>query len=724
MSDTLVSIAIPCPLRRRFDYLWPAALAREPQPGLRVKLPFGRREVVGIVLARSDNSDIDPAKLKAVTAVLDEQPSLSSELLALGEWAASYYHHPIGDCLAQMLPVALRRSKPVASKPAEHWQLAEGATPDALPARARQQRALFSAVAERGVLSRDELKTLGFSRAVLNELIKGQLLCAASAAPRAADAERGPELNAEQAAVLHTLADHDGQFGRFLLDGITGSGKTEVYLRAIARAIANGKQCLVLVPEIGLTPQTLRRFERRFPGRVRSLHSGMGDSERLANWQAARRGDADIVLGTRSAVFAELPRLGLVVVDEEHDSSYKQQDGWRYSARDIAVKRAADRDCPVILGSATPSLDSLHNADRGRYQVLRLRQRAGNACEAPIRLLDIRQQPLQHGLSEALLNATDKALAAGNQVLLFLNRRGFAPTLQCHCCGWIADCAACDARMTVHYRRRQLRCHHCEAIRAMPASCPDCGNSQWIYDGPGTERLELFLQQRFSQPVLRIDRDTTAGRGSMAELVNEVNKGEPCILVGTQMLAKGHHFPAVTLVGIVDMDAGLFSADYRATENSAQLLLQVAGRAGRADRPGEVLLQTHCPAHPALQSLSQHGYRDFAAAQLAERRLLELPPFSYSAVIRCDAPQLSDAEQFLQQLRDALAAPTPDWQVLGPLPAPMTRRAGRFRASLILQAAQRGLLHRQLAQACHTAEGLSRRGQLRWSVDVDPIEMF
>lgn len=724
MADTLVSIAVPCPLRRSFDYLWPASLQRKILPGLRVKVPFGAREVVAIVLGPAQDSSLDRSKLKAVSAVLDEHPSLSAELLALGQWAAQYYHHPIGDCLAQILPVALRRSEP--PKALEHtlWQVCDNTQIEAITPRAHQQRALFTTLCEQGPLEREAIVAQGYSAAVLRALAERQLIEQVSATAQQPSGELAPTLNPEQAAALEQIAASKDQFGRFLLDGITGSGKTEVYLQAIARTLSAGKQALVLVPEIGLTPQTLQRFEKRFPGRVRSLHSGLSDRQRWQHWEDGRQGRADIVLGTRSAVFADLPRLGLVIVDEEHDSSYKQQDGWRYSARDIAVKRAADRRCPVILGSATPSLDSLHNAKQGRYQLLKLRQRAGNACEAPIRLLDIRQQSLQQGLSEALLAATEKTLAAGNQALLFLNRRGFAPTLQCHCCGWIADCQACDARMTVHYRRRQLRCHHCEAVRAMPASCPDCGNSQWIYDGPGTERLEMFLKQRFSAPVLRIDRDSTANRGTMAEMVAEVNKGQACILVGTQMLAKGHHFPAVTLVGIVDMDAGLFSADYRATENSAQLLLQVAGRAGRAERPGEVLLQTHCPAHPALQSLSQHGYPDFAAAQLAERRLLGLPPYSYSAVIRCDAPQLADAEGFLQQLRNSLQAPSPQWQLIGPLPAPMTRRAGRYRASLILQAGERRLLHQQLAMACAVAESLSKRGQLRWSVDVDPIETF
>ena len=724
MADTLASIAIPCPLRRRFDYLWPASLQRDIQPGTRVKVPFGRRDVIAVVLGPTDNTDVDASKLKAVIEVLDEQASLSTALLDLGKWAAHYYHHPIGDCLHQMLPLALRRSATPTAEDTAAWQLRPNADIAKLSPRAHQQCALFNALLENGPLTRADITALGFSASIVRALQQHALIEEAEPSSTPAPAEQGPTLNSEQADALQQIIDSDGQFARFLLDGITGSGKTEVYLRAIAHALANGKQALVLVPEIGLTPQTLRRFEQRFPGRVRSLHSGLSERQRWHNWQAAREGRADIILGTRSAVFADLPRLGLVIVDEEHDSSYKQQDGWRYSARDIAVKRAADSQCPVILGSATPSFDSLHNADLGRYRVLRLRQRAGNACEAPIRLLDIRQQALQHGLSDALLSAVANNLRAGNQSLLFLNRRGFAPTLQCHCCGWIADCHACDARMTVHYKRRQLRCHHCEAVRAMPASCPDCGNSQWIYDGPGTERLEMFLNQHFDAPVLRIDRDTTAGRDSMAELVKEVNKGDPCILVGTQMLAKGHHFPAVTLVGIVDMDAGLFSADYRATENSAQLLLQVAGRAGRADRPGEVLLQTHCPAHPALQSLSQHGYRDFAAAQLAERRLLDLPPYTFSAVIRCDAPQLHDAEQFLQQLRNSLQPPAPGWQLLGPLPAPMARRAGRFRASLILQASERRTLHQQLAVACNVAESLSKRGQLRWSVDVDPIEMF
>ncbi|NKI18397.1 primosomal protein N' [Spongiibacter sp. KMU-166] len=724
MPPLLVSVAIPCPLRRRFDYLWPDSLGRVIEAGLRVRVPFGRREVVGVVIAPAEGAAVDASRLKAVSEVLDERPSLSPPLLSLGLWAADYYHHPVGECLQQMLPVALRKAATPARAKAERWQLCAGVDVSTLPPQAKQQRALCEAFREHGVLSREALGELGFSRATLRELEKKALVEEAATTAAVGGGVQGPPLNDEQQQALVAITDALGQFRRFLLDGITGSGKTEVYLRGIEQCLQQGRQCLVLVPEIGLTPQTLRRFERRFPGRVTSLHSGLADSERLRNWQAARDGHCDIVLGTRSAVFADLPRLGLIIVDEEHDASYKQQDGWRYSARDIAVKRAADQGCPIVLGSATPSLDSLHNGDQGRYHLLRLRQRAGEASEAAIRLVDIRQQPLQDGLSAALLTAVDATLAAGNQVLLFLNRRGFAPVLQCHHCGWIAECAACDARMTVHYKRRQLRCHHCEAVRGMPRTCPDCDNAEWLYEGPGTERLEMNLQKRFRERVLRIDRDSTSAKGSMAALVAEVRQGEPCILVGTQMLAKGHHFPKVTLVGVLDMDAGLFSADYRATESSAQLLLQVAGRAGRAEQAGEVLLQTHCPQHPALQTLVHRGYRQFASTLLAERRLLGLPPFSYCAVIRADAVTLSEAEDFLATLRSALAEPANDWHMVGPLPAPMARRAGRFRASLILQADTRGRLHGQLQRACAVAEGQRAGQRLRWSIDVDPIDLF
>ncbi|QQD18541.1 primosomal protein N' [Spongiibacter nanhainus] len=724
-SPLLVSVAVPCPLRRTFDYRWPSD--RHPEPGQRVLVPFGNRRLVGVVVAPCASAKVDTDKLKSVIEVLDsDRPTLSPALMELGRWAANYYHHPIGECLQNMLPVRLRSAKPPQTQVTLYWQASTGASVDQLSKRAHRQRELLATLmAANAPLSGDTLREAGFTRQQLRQLAEQNLIEQASAPSPAPPPPQAPlALRDEQRSAVEAINGAQG-FARFLLEGVTGSGKTEVYLQAIAAQLEQGKQALVLIPEIGLTPQTLSRVESRFPGRVASLHSGMGDSERYQNWQRAQNGDCDIVLGTRSAVFVDLPRLGLIIVDEEHDASYKQQEGWRYSARDIAVKRAADLDCPVVLASATPSLDSLHNANLGRYQTLQLTRRA--AGDSPhLTLVDARQRPLKEGLDEVLLKHIADTLAAGEQVLLFLNRRGYAPQLQCHSCGWVADCHACDARMTVHFRQRHLRCHHCDAIRPLPDHCPDCHNHQWLFDGPGTEKLELFLRHHFadtlaSTEVIRIDRDSTSQKGSMARLVDRVHEGKPAILVGTQMLAKGHHFPDVTLVGILDIDAGLFSPDYRAAERSGQLLVQVAGRAGR-ERPGRVLIQTHCPEHPALLTLVQQGYRAFASQQLSERKLLGLPPYAPCALIRADAARLDQAEAFLSAIKTALVDQGIGGQCIGPLPAPMTRRAGRYRASLILQATRRGELHRQLTLACTTGEQLKKTGGLRWSVDVDPIE--
>lgn len=723
----LVTVATPSPLRKQFDYLWPEGWPA-PRPGERVLVPFGNRRVVGLVTAIRRHSDVDAGKLKAVAQRLDDgQPAISKDLLDLAQWSARYYHHPLGECLQQMLPVLLRRAEtPKATAPTA-WRLnPEIADLPPLSKRAHQQQALLAAVTEHGQLSKRQIKAMGYTGDTLNKLIRGKYVQACiPIPPPPPTADRPLTLNEEQHRAVQAVVGGLGAFNRFLLEGVTGSGKTEVYLQVIAECLQRGDQALVLIPEIGLTPQTLARFERRFPGQVSALHSGLSDSERLNNWQAIRTGERQIVLGTRSAVLSDFARLGVIIVDEEHDPSYKQQDGWHYSARDIAVKRAADWQCPVLLASATPSLDSLYNTQAGRYQHLKLVNRAGQAQAPTLRLLDIRQQTLEQGLSPLVIDQLSDNLRQGNQSLVFLNRRGFAPLLQCHTCGWMADCDACDARMTVHFRRRELRCHHCDARKALPSHCPQCGNASLIYDGPGTERLELALQQHFPEaPVIRIDRDTTSNKGSMTNLLTDIQQGAPGILVGTQMLAKGHHFPDVTLVAVVDIDGGLFSPDFRAAERCGQLLLQVAGRAGRGDKPGTVLIQTHCPEHPVLLDLVQRGYSEFAQALLGERKLLNLPPCGYMAVMRCDARQLDQAMQFLQQVSHHANGAVPGCDVIGPLPAAMARRAGRYRASIIFQSSQRQRLHQALDLAIAQGERQRRKADLRWSVDVDPLEVF
>lgn len=521
---------------------------------------------------------------------------------------------------------------------------------------------------------------------------------------------------------MTAIAAHLDTFRPWLLEGVTGSGKTEVYLHLAEQVLAAGRQVLVLVPEIGLTPQLLARFAR-LGTRVVALHSGMSDGERLAAWLAARSGEAGVVVGTRSAVFTPLARPGLVVVDEEHDPSFKQQEGLRYSGRDLALVRGRRWGVPVILGSATPSLESLHHAAEGRHGHLRLTQRAGGARPPRLERIDLRGQPLQGNLSLSLLAAMEEHLARGEQVLLFLNRRGYSPVLLCHECGWVAACARCDSRYTLHRARGALRCHHCDSQRPIPRQCPECGSVDLRPVGFGTERTEEVLRQRFPDvPVLRIDRDSTRRKGSLENALAAVRQGGAHILLGTQMLAKGHHLPAVTLAAILDADQGLHGTDFRATERLAQLITQVVGRAGRGERPGRVLIQTHHPDHPLLTTLVKAGYPAFAAAALAERRAAGLPPFTHLTLIRAEAPDPEAPERFLNAA--VQAAPEGPVTLLGPAPAAMERRAGRHRAQVLLISPERAPLHRLLTVWIPRLEALSEARRVRWSVDVDPQETF
>ncbi|MGH8400517.1 MAG: primosomal protein N', partial [Gammaproteobacteria bacterium] len=531
-------------------------------------------------------------------------------------------------------------------------------------------------------------------------------------------------LNSAQAHAAAEVIAAAGSFHAFLLDGVTGSGKTEVYLEIISAVVRAGRQALVLVPEIGLTPQLLARFRARF-GAVAAFHSGLSDAERLQTWLAARDGRARVVIGTRSAVFVPLKHPGVIVVDEEHDASFKQQDGFRYSARDLAVVRAQRSTIPVLLGSATPSLESIYNVKQKRYTQLELPERAGSARHPSLRLLDVRSRWLDEGLSDLLLDAIRRHLDADGQVLLFLNRRGYAPTLMCHACGHVLGCRRCDARMTLHGSQR-VQCHHCGAQRGLPAACERCGATDFGLFGQGTERIEAALVRLFPDAgVVRIDRDTTRRKGSMKTMLDGVHQGTHRIMIGTQMLAKGHDFPNVTLVGILDADQGLFGVDFRASERMAQLVMQVSGRAGRAERPGEVLIQTHHPDHLLLTHLVREGYTSFAEAALQDRRMAGLPPFTAMALLRAEAPTAAAPRAFLESVRPLLtAACGVKVEVLGPVPAPMERRAGRYRAQLLLLATHRTPLQDGLAQVLPQLQSLRQARRVRWSIDVDPAETY
>jgi primosomal protein N' (replication factor Y) len=734
-ASTIIVVAVPAPLRQPFDYLPPSGWqGPPPAAGCRVRVPFGRRRVIGVVVGSRRASRVQGGRLRPIENVLDDAPLLGREELELLEWAAGYYHHPVGDVVVGTLPGALRRGAASTGTRSRRWRLDAAAPGDAVQrlARAPRQAEVWQLLTAAGAdgIGRESLEALAgdWRRALRSletrgwaEVFEVEAESSGVAVPRV---ERH-RLNADQQAAVDAVGEASG-FVPFLLDGVTGSGKTEVYLHAIERTVAAGRQALLLVPEIGLTPQLLARIGGHFGRAPAVLHSGLADGERLAAWMAARDGRAEVVVGTRSAVFVPLARPGLIVVDEEHDASFKQQDGFRYHARDVAVVRARAAGIPVLLGTATPSLESLHNTDRGRYRRLRLAGRAGRAALPAIELVDLRSRPLQAGLSATLLDALDATLASGHQALVYLNRRGYATTLMCHGCGWIAGCRRCDARMTLHQARARLCCHHCGSERRPETTCPECGGAELRPLGQGTERVESLLAERFAAAgVVRIDRDTTRRRGSLDAKLNAVRTGRARLLIGTQMLAKGHHFPGVTLVGIVNADAGLFGTDFRAAERVAQQVVQVVGRAGRADHPGRVLIQTHHPDHPLLQRLVHEGYHDFAAAALQERREAGLPPWNHLALLRAEAPSAEAPVAFLEAARLALPREgLTGIEVLGPVPAPMARRGGRHRAQLLLQATRRDRLQKLLENWIPALEQRPEARRVRWSIDVDPIELL
>ncbi|MFU6375031.1 primosomal protein N' [Metapseudomonas otitidis] len=739
MPSPILRLALPSPLRRLFDYRAPAGVAPVAlQPGIRVRVPFGRREVIGVLVEVTDRSEVPEDKLRPALALLDRQPPLPAPLFQLCLWTAQYYQHSLGDTLSWALPVLLRQGEPAEARQERFWHACEGArADDPRLARAPRQRQALAILAQHphGV-AHQLLAQLQLNKDSLDLLLEKGLARVETRrhapAPRHEHwlAQAELPLNSEQRAAFDAVQSSFGQFNAFLLAGVTGSGKTEVYLQLIRETLQAGKQALVLIPEINLGPQTLERFSRRFNARVALLHSAVNDRERLDAWLAARDGEADIIIGTRSALFTPMKNPGLIIVDEEHDASYKQQEGLRYHARDLAIVRARQENVPILLGSATPSLESLQNAYAGRYGLLRLTQRAGGARQPRFLRLDVKSRPLDSGISGPLQQAIQQTLEAGQQVLVFLNRRGFSPTLLCHDCGWISQCTRCDARMTLHQRHNELRCHHCGHVQRRPDNCPDCGTVDLRPIGAGTERAEERLGILFPQfPVLRIDRDSTSRKDAMAQLFGTINKGEPCILVGTQMLAKGHHFPRVTLVAILDADGGLFSADFRASERMAQLIVQVAGRAGRAEEPGRVIIQTHLADHPLLVQLTEEGYFAFAEQALSERRAAGLPPFAHLALLRAEAHKPGQAEAFLdsacaeaeQQLAELHLSGV---ELLGPVPAPMERRAGKHRAQLLLQANSRATLHRLLTPWSQALEQLPGGRAVRWSLDVDPIDLF
>ena len=728
-TPRIAKIAIPVPLSGLFDYLIPPnlTLADNLAPGCRIRVPFGHRSVIGIFCSESKISKYDSKKIKSIEKILDSQPLLSPDLIELANKASRYYHHPIGEVYTTLLPNALAQGRDLTDAEQSIWQISEqgkSTDTDSLKRAHKQQLLLKYLQNYKQPCDADRLnKTFNIWRPALKALINKGLVNVLNLPPAIKlQCHPGLDLNKEQALAITSIEKANG-FAAFLLNGITGSGKTEVYLQVVEQYLKRGQQVLILVPEIGLTPQLIQRFQTRFNIMIVGLHSSLTDLERLRAWHLAYEGLARIIIGTRSALFTNMPKLGLIIIDEEHDSSFKQQDNFRYHARDLAVMRAKLMNITILMGTATPSLESLFNIKQNRYTQLKLTQRAGNAKPPRITVIDNRRN-FNKVLSPQIHVAITEHLAKGNQVLLFLNRRGYAPVLNCPSCGWHAQCQHCDTSMTLHNQPRRLCCHHCAAVKHPEKHCPNCKYTKLDTIGLGTEQLEQELQNIYpNYKTIRIDSDSTKRKGSLEAQLNKIQRGEGHILLGTQILAKGHHFPKVTLVAVLDCDRGFFSADFRGTEKMAQLILQVAGRAGREELIGHVMVQSNQPENPLLHTLITQGYEAFSQTCLSERKKAWLPPYNHFALLRVEAMKKEMAMNFLsahiKQLCNIQGV-----DLLGPTPAPMERRAGKFRAQLLLQSQNRRALHQQLDQLRYVCENSKINRNVCWSLDIDPINMF
>lgn len=726
-----IRVAVPVYLYDCFDYSLTAEQYHQAEVGARVAVSFGRQNVVGVIVEKlTDEKPLDLGfKLKAITELLDDNAILDAKVLSLLTWSAQYYQFPIGEVMHAALPSFLCQGKPY-NLLARMWKLIDDHAEDKLKRSEKQQDAYKILKLHPTGTSENILNLAGIETATLKALEKKQItqciLEAQDFKPQAMTLAQMPLTpNDEQKRAIQNILKARHSYHAFLLDGLTGSGKTEVYLQVMQEVLKQGKQVLVLVPEIGLTPQTVSRFQARFHCHIALLHSGLNDSKRLQAWQSAQTGKASIVIGTRSAIYTPLPHLGLIVLDEEHDLSFKQQEGFRYHARDVALYRAHLENCPIILGSATPSIDSYALVEQGKMTRLELDQRAGVAVMPKMHVIDLKVAQKQNGISQQLIHEVQKRLDKKEQVLIFLNRRGYAPVLICESCGWQAKCPHCDANFTVHRQPYQhLHCHHCGTIHRMPEHCPQCQHSELKPIGLGTAKVEENLQALFPNfDVIRVDRDSTSRVGSWQKIYNKIQKSEPIILLGTQMLAKGHHFPYVTLVAILDIDSGLLSVDFRATERTAQLIIQVAGRAGRGEKKGEVYLQTLRPDHPLLNTLLESGYRSFAKQTLKERKAAWMPPYRYAALLRCESKDQELNQNFLQEHAQALRqASENSIDIWGPIPAPMERKAGRYQAHMVLLSKDRARMHFYIRQWWQNVWHNKPHG-MKLSLDIDPQEL-
>jgi primosomal protein N' (replication factor Y) len=743
LAKNILRIAVSRPIYTLLDYQLPDELTT--QVGCRVRVPLGRGITIGIVVEITHKSQFK--KLRHILEILDKEALIEKSALQLLYWASRYYHHPIGNVIFNAIPAPLRKGKNLPLM--RVWQVnsALREQADKRLGRAHKQRQVWTflekfdhdtwlseqqikqGLAQEGVTHwKNLLLQLKKKQLVFNKEIAATF----TALPiKPTSPDKNITLTEEQQDVLKqlTLIYHAKKIRPILLHGITGSGKTEIYLRTISPILEAGKQALILVPEIGLTPQLFTRFQQYFPQYcVAKLHSALSDGERTLVWQAIKNSSIDIVIGTRSAVFSPMANLGIIIVDEEHDNSFKQHTGFRYHGRDLAIKRAYDLNIPIILGSATPSLESLQNVERNRYHYLRLNSRPGTRTTPDVLVQNICELHLEAGISSPLFSEIRQHLEANNQVMLFLNRRGFAPVLYCPHCGWHAACQACDANMTYHAGIRKIICHHCYYEEKISSSCPDCHHSGITTLGQGTERIEHILQTHYPEtPVVRIDRDTTRRKGELDNKLAIVQQGKPVILVGTQMLTKGHDFPNLTLVGILDIDQALFSADYRAQEQLAQQIVQVSGRAGRGKNKGRVLLQTAQPEHPLLTNVLRNGYLHTAKQLLSEREKWSYPPFGFQALIRVAATDKTKGFNFLYQLCHDLSSQELQQSgvtLLGPVSSPMEKRADRYHSQLLISSVNRVDLHRVLAKATEKLQSYKRSGNIKWSIDVDPINML
>ena len=722
----IIRIALDVPLPTLFDYTVADGVVAA--PGQRVLVPFGRKQMVGVVMECAVESGLAADRIKQVLQVLDDVPPLPEELLTLLRFCSDYYHHPLGATVLSALPVRLRSSQPVVFKEALQYTLsASGQALDIslVPKRKAVQHLILAAL-QQGALGTAQLRALSTSApTALKALLQAGWVetCSQSVAPTAFAFNNAHTLTSEQQQAVDAVTQASG-YGCFLLHGITGSGKTEIYVHLMHEELRRGGQVLLLVPEINLTPQLENYFRSRFPDAdLVSLHSGLNDGARAQNWLRAQSGQARIVLGTRLAVFTPLPQLALIIVDEEHDASFKQQDGLRYSARDVAIFRANQRKVPIVLGSATPSLESYYNAHSGRYRMLKLTQRAAVQAQLPaVRCVNTAHAVLYHGISEQLLAAIDQRLSAGEQSLVFINRRGYAPVLMCTACGWLSGCSNCAGKLVLHLKDRRLRCHHCGHQERVPHACPSCGNADLQPVGFGTQRVESALQERFPQArILRVDRDSTRNKGAWQAMRQQIQDDAVDILVGTQMLAKGHDFPNLTLVGVLNPDSALYSSDFRASEKLFAQMAQVAGRAGRADKPGEVLIQTAFPDHPLFRALREHDYDAWAKILLAERQSAGFPPFVYQVLLRAEGKQESEVYNFLQRARAEAVQLAQQVEIYGVVPAAMPRRANHFLAHILVQSDSRKLLQQFLRAWRPLLDALPAQ-KLRWSLDIDPLE--